>query len=92
MKYKVEWSAKANKQFAKLQKRDQASILEATRKLADSETWHNVRKLVNHQYSHRLRVGNYRVLFDADDSPLREEKELRVLDVQEVKKRDDRTY
>ena len=34
---------------------------------------------------YRLRVGNYRVLFDA-------ETEVRIIEIQEVKKRDSNTY
>ena len=46
---------------------------------------HNVIPLVNHQYGYRLRIGNYRVLFDWQD-------EIRIVEIQEVKKRDERTY
>ncbi|MNO07198.1 hypothetical protein D3C81_2292950 [compost metagenome] len=45
----------------------------------------NVKVLSNHQYGYRLRVGNYRVLFDWDGG-------IKVVAVQEVKKRDERTY
>ena len=45
----------------------------------------NVRALKGHEVRYRLRVGNYRVLFDLDDG-------VRIITVQEVKKRDERTY
>jgi mRNA-degrading endonuclease RelE of RelBE toxin-antitoxin system len=45
----------------------------------------NVKALVEHQYGYRLRVGNYRVLFDWDG-------DIRVVEIQEVRKRDERTY
>lgn len=41
--------------------------------------------LTNHEHGYRPRVGRYRVLFDANQ-------EIRIVDVQEVKKRDDQTY
>ena len=91
MKYEIKWQKKATKQLFKLQTATQKRITDAVRKLADSATWTNVRPLVNYQYSHRLRVGDFRVLFDADATP-GEPGEVRVLDVQEVRKRDDQTY
>lgn len=45
----------------------------------------NVKALKGHDAGYRLRVGSYRVLFDLDDG-------VRIITVQEVKKRDERTY
>ena len=45
----------------------------------------NVKKLVNHEYEYRLRVGNYRVFFNFDG-------EIHIISIEEVKKRDDNTY
>ena len=45
----------------------------------------NVKSLTHHEYGYRLRVGNYRVLFDWDGT-------IKVVSIQEVKKRDERTY
>ncbi|MFP3335783.1 type II toxin-antitoxin system RelE/ParE family toxin, partial [Pseudomonas sp. SIMBA_064] len=39
----------------------------------------------NHEYGYRLRVGNYRVLFNWDGV-------IRVVEIEEVRKRDERTY
>jgi mRNA interferase RelE/StbE len=44
-----------------------------------------VKSLTNHRCGYRLRVGRYRVLFDYDG-------EVRIVEIQEVKKRDERTY
>ena len=41
--------------------------------------------LKKHRYSYRMRVGRYRVLFDHVD-------DIRIIKIQEVKKRDERTY
>ena len=41
--------------------------------------------LTKHKYDYRLRVGNYRILFDADS-------EVKIVDIQEVKRRDGNTY
>jgi len=45
----------------------------------------NVKALIGHRYGYRLRVGNYRILFDWDG-------EIRIIEIQEVRKRDGRTY
>ena len=45
----------------------------------------NVKVLTQHTYGYRLRVGDYRVLFDWDGA-------IQVTSIQEVKKRDERTY
>lgn len=45
----------------------------------------NIKSLADHDYRYRLRVGNYRVLFDWDGT-------IKVVSIQELKKRDERTY
>ncbi len=47
--------------------------------------WRKVVELKNHSYDFRMRVGRYRVLFDFD-------REIRIVEIQEVRKRDERTY
>lgn len=89
MKYNVEITKKALKQLKKIQQQEQSKIYNAMQNLKNSETWGDVRKLVNHEYDYRLRVGNYRVLFNATDDETLEINEIRV---EEVKKRDERTY
>ncbi len=83
--YEINWTARAAKQLLKLQRVDQKKIRDAVTTLTDLPNAKNVKALVNHQFGYRLRVGNHRVLFDADN-------EVRIVDVQEVRKRDDNTY
>ena len=45
----------------------------------------DVKALKSYKYGYRLRVGRYRVLFDFDGT-------IKVIAVQEVKKRDEQTY
>ena len=89
MKYRVEITRKALKQMAKIQTKDKQRIFAGLRGLEDSETWGDVRKLVNHEFGFRLRVVNYRVLFNATEDM---SVEVNDISVEEVKKRDDRTY
>lgn len=89
MKYDIEVAKKALKQLKQIPVKHQERIYKGIRNLQDSETWGDVKRLVNHKYDYRLRVGDYRVLFDAtDDKTI----EINDIMVEEVKKRDNRTY
>lgn len=44
-----------------------------------------VKALVNHDFAYRLRVGDYRVLFNVHE-------QIEIISIEEVKKRDERTY
>lgn len=79
------WSNKARKQLKKIPLTFREKIVDSTRGLAEFPDCPNVKPLTNHQYGYRLRVGRYRVLFDHEDA-------VRIIAIQEVKKRDERTY
>lgn len=85
--YSIEWTKTAIKQLRKIQPEKQRKvILSAVGDLAECPTnAANVKALKGHEIGYRLRVGNYRVLFDLNDG-------VRIITVQEVKKRDERTY
>lgn len=82
----VIWQPKATKQLKKIGDRAiQLRILTATRGLADFPSCANVKRLTNHEYTHRLRVGNWRILFNVFE-------EISIVSIEEVKKRDENTY
>lgn len=82
----VNWTPKALKQLKKLKNRQaQATILGATAGLAMFPNAPNVRALVNHVYGYRLRIGDYRVFFNVLET-------VSIISIEEVKKRDERTY
>lgn len=56
-----------------------------TNELSDLSQARNVKALTRHAYGYRLRVGQYRVFFDFDG-------EVAIVHIEEVKKRDERTY
>ncbi len=86
MKYRIEWQAKALRQPVKLKDRHtQQRITQAVRAFGEGKPC-DVRRLVNHRYTHRLRVGDWRVLMTLH------EQEIRIAYIEEVKKRDERTY
>ena len=48
-----------------------------------------MRRLVNHKYDYRLRIGNYRVLFKLTATGA---VTIGEISVEEIKKRDEHTY
>lgn len=82
----IVWTPKATKQLKKLGDRSaQVAILEAAGKLAAFPDVVGVKALKEHAHGYRLRVGQYRVLFDVLQT-------VAVVSIEEVKKRDERTY
>lgn len=81
----ITWKTKATKQLRKLDAQHAQQIVVAVRALANMPVCQNVKALTNHEYQYRLRVGNYRVFFNFDGA-------VRIVSIEEVKKRDERTY
>lgn len=82
----INWQPKALRQLRKIDahagKQIRATV---STELLDLSTARNVKALTNHEYAYRLRVGNYRVFFDFDGA-------VRIVSIEEVRKRDERTY
>ncbi len=81
----IQWSKKALKQLRKLPPQTGKQIHEAAGKLKDFPECKNIKQLTNHEYEYRLRVGRYRVFFNFNGS-------VKVISIEEVKKRDESTY
>ncbi len=81
----IKWSAKAVKQLLKINKAEQIGIKDAVGELAHLPETRNVVALNNHRHQFRLRIGNYRVFFNFDGA-------VRIVLIEEVRKRDERTY
>ncbi|MCU7372070.1 type II toxin-antitoxin system RelE/ParE family toxin [Paucibacter sp. O1-1] len=82
----IQWRPKAFKQLRKLPAEAAKSITAAVKaELSDLSQARNVKKLVDHAYGYRLRVGNYRVFFEFDGA-------VRIVVVEEVRKRDEQSY
>ena len=83
--YSIDWKKKARKQLDKIADGQvRVEIKNAVASLADLPTAAQVKKLTNHRYDYRLRVGRYRVFFDVAEA-------VKIVSIEEVK-RDDRTY
>jgi mRNA interferase RelE/StbE len=81
----ISWTKQALKQLRKIDAQHAKKIVVAVRVLAAMPDCGNVKALTNHAYSYRLRVGDFRVLFDWSG-------EIKIVEIQEVRKRDERTY
>jgi mRNA-degrading endonuclease RelE of RelBE toxin-antitoxin system len=81
----ITWKTKATKQLRKLDAQHAKQIVVAVRALTNMPACQNVKALTNHEYQYRLRVGSYRVFFNFDGA-------VRIVSIEEVKKRDERTY
>ena len=77
-RYSVEFTEEALQNLRRYPKPDQTRILDRIERLAvDPERTPNVKRLVEFDVAYRLRVGNYRVLFDRDDA-------IRVIDIIDI--------
>lgn len=68
--YRLSFSNRALKSLQKIQRPDAERIVNALEELAkDPTSKTNVKRLSNHPEAiYRLRVGNYRVLYDQEDA------------------------
>ena len=83
----ITWHNRARKQMKSIPAEYREAIHERVDMLVDfpDVAGLDVKELRSHQYQYRLRVGRYRVLFDHDSG-------IKIVFIQEVKKRDERTY
>ena len=82
----IDWQPKALKQLRRIDAEAGKQIRKAvTAELVDLSTARNVKALTGHKCGYRLRVGNYRVFFDFEGT-------VRIVTIEEVRKRDERTY
>ncbi len=80
-KYEIEFSKAALKSIKEIPKKYQINILQKIEDLANNVTeMPNVKKLVDFEVAYRLRVGDYRILFDKDDT-------IRIIAIIDVKHR-----
>jgi len=84
--FAIDWMPKALRQLRKIHEQTiRDELVDAAEALHDFPNCKNIKALVNHRYGYRLRVGRYRILFDVDNV-------VNIIAIQEVKKRNERTY
>ena len=81
------WTRIAKKQMAKLPLEIRGDIASAIKTMVDEWPFSRNVKSLTSRDDYRLRVGRYRVLFI-----VLPDGEIRIFQINEVKKRDDRTY
>lgn len=80
------WMPKAKRQANKIKSvADLRTVLDGVDTLTEFPDVTGIKHLVNSPISYRLRVGNWRILFDFDGV-------ARVVSIEEVRKRNERTY
>ena len=70
MSYQVEFTTAAAKQIRKLPRQVRNRVLGAISELADDPRPHGAKKLVAERTAWRIRVGDYRVIYDVFDAQL----------------------
>lgn len=81
----IEYTSKALRQIRRLEDKDSAMIFRACRTLENFPDCANIKKLAQHAYAYRLKVGNFRIFFNFKGIP-------RIVYVEEVKRRNEQTY
>ncbi len=82
---KINWSIKALKQLRKLSQKQKVAIVEKVGGLKNMPNCNNVKSLTNRPDQYRLRVGSYRIIFTW-------QQKIKIIAVEKVGKRDERTY
>jgi len=81
----VQWSTRALRQVRKLPETVRQQINEAVTDLENMPDCQQVKALQNHRCEYRKRVGQYRILFDWDSI-------VHIVSIEEVRRRNERTY
>jgi mRNA interferase RelE/StbE len=82
----LQWKPKAVRQFEKINNHDmQAKIAAGIDTLEHFPKCKNIKMLKTYKTDYRLRVGRYRILFNVNST-------IRIIKIEEIKKRDDQTY
>ena len=68
--YQIEWKRSAQRELRKLPRSTIKKVVVAVEKLAKEPRPQGVRKLVGSDFTYRLRVGDYRIVYDVLDKKL----------------------
>ena len=80
--FEIQWRNSTKKDLRGLPPPEVARIVAAVEKLADEPLPHGSQKLYGSEHTHRIRIGDYRVVYEV----LRESK---IIEVQRVRHRKD---
>lgn len=68
--YKIQWKQSAKKELKKLDKQTIRRILQAVEKLANNPYAKGCKKLAGSKSVYRIRIGDYRVVYDIQSSTI----------------------
>jgi mRNA interferase RelE/StbE len=68
--YNIEWKHSAARELRKLPREAISRILQAVEQLATEPYPHGVRKMIGSERTYRIRVGDYRVVYNVVSSTL----------------------
>lgn len=68
--YKVEWKNSAYKELQKLPRPIITRVVAAVSELSNEPFPHGVKKLIGSEFSYRIRIGDYRVVYEVFESRL----------------------
>ena len=80
--FDLQWRASTRKDLRGIPREDVSRIVAAAAKLADEPLPHGSQKLAGSEHTHRIRVGDYRIVYEL----LRDAK---VVEIQRVRHRKD---
>ncbi len=75
MKYQIYFIAKAVKDLKKVSKEDARKIVSKIDEMGN-DLQGDVKKLTNHTYEYRLRVGDWRILFETEIDKIKHRREV----------------
>lgn len=82
MAFRIEWKKSTKKDLRKLPFAIVNRIISAVEELADDPFPHGVEKLTGSEHAYRIRVGDYRVIFEVISA-------LELIEIQRVRHRKD---
>ncbi len=85
MKYEVVFAASIAKQLRRIDKKWQLKIVAAAESLSDNPRPHGYKKLVDEGGLYRIKVGDYRIIYEVRDNIL-------LVSILRIAKRNERTY
>lgn len=68
--YKIEWKNSAYKELQKLPRPMIVKVVAAVSDLANDPFPHGVKKLIGSEYTYRIRIGDYRVVYEVFENKL----------------------
>jgi mRNA interferase RelE/StbE len=80
--FRIEWKKSTRKDLRKLPASTEERIIEAVENLAENPFPHGVEKLSGSQHAYRIRLGDYRIVYEVVN-------ELKLIEIQRVRHRKD---